>query len=58
LRTKYENDLKVIWVDAHPDYVDPQRNILPYTQNYHGLPLSHLTGVAKIPNLPYFSWLN
>ena len=27
------------------------------SQNYHGMPLSHLTGMTAIPDLPYWHWL-
>lgn len=37
-------DLKVIWVDAHPDFVNPYLKGTP-NQNYHGMPVSHVTGV-------------
>lgn len=53
-------DLKVIWVDAHPDAIDPalrQPDVVE-CENYHGMPVSHVTGMAALPkNLPYFKWL-
>lgn len=39
---KYQ-DLKVVWVDAHPDFVNPYIKGSP-SQNYHGMPVSHLVG--------------
>ena len=50
LKTLYK-DLRVVWVDAHPDMIDPQSpNKYP---GYHGHPLGHACGF-KIPG---FSWL-
>lgn len=46
-------DLKVVWVDAHADFVNHELKGTP-SQNYHGMPLSHITGVAKLPG---FSWM-
>ena len=43
------SDLKVIWVDAHADFVDYSstgRN----SHNYHGLPLAHISGLINLPN--------
>ena len=40
---KYPN-VKVIWVDAHPD-INTYNGSL--TKNYHGMPLSFLTGIDK-----------
>ncbi len=57
LLSKY-SDLKVVWVDAHADFVIPERKkqfVTNYSQNYHGMPLSHVSGCAK--NLPHFEWL-
>ena len=42
---KYDN-LKVIWIDAHPDINTRESSA---TQNYHGMPLSFLTGLDKYP---------
>ena len=42
-------DLKVVWVDAHADFVNPDIKGIP-NQNYHGMPLAHVSGVAKLPN--------
>ena len=46
--------LKVVWVDAHADFVNP---FLKNTegQNYHGMPLSHISGVHKLPG---FDWMD
>lgn len=41
LLTKYK-DLKVVWVDAHPDFINS--GISEY-EGYHGMPLSHLVGI-------------
>lgn len=46
-------DLKVIWVDAHPDFIDP--TISNY-YGYHGYPAGHICGLSK-PNLPGFEWM-
>lgn len=51
LNTCYK-DLKVIWVDAHPDFINPDESYYP---NYHGYPVSHVTGWAK--TIPGFNWL-
>jgi arginase len=49
----FNPNLKVLWVDAHPDFVNPsiKRTV---SQNYHGLPLSHVTGAIDLPG---FTWL-
>lgn len=41
-------NLKVIWVDAHPDFVNPYLKGTD-SHNYHGMPLSHVTGVHELP---------
>ena len=41
-------DLKVIWVDAHPDFVNIHESKRE-TGNYHGMPVGHLTGLNKLP---------
>jgi arginase len=46
-------NLKVLWVDAHPDFVNPEIKKTE-SQNYHGLPLSHVTGAIDLPG---FKWL-
>lgn len=58
VRRRHE-DLRVVWVDAHPDCTD-SHNRNPnkmHSENYHGMPLSHLTGITSIPPLPYWKWL-
>ena len=40
---KYKNT-KVIWIDAHPDINTYNKSL---TKNYHGMPLSFLTGIDK-----------
>lgn len=57
---KIYKDLRVVWVDAHPDCTDfsirnPSKM---FNENYHGMPLSHVTGMMSLPSLPYWSWLN
>ena len=47
-------DLKVIWVDAHADFVDPDTKPNQLSQNYHGMPVSHISGIATLPN---FNWM-
>ena len=56
---KVYSDLRVVWVDAHADCTDSNiRNPTNYfSENYHGMPLSHVTGMTSIPPLPYWSWL-
>lgn len=46
-------ELRVLWVDAHADFVNPY---LKGTQgqNYHGMPLSHASGLFDLPG---FEWL-
>lgn len=46
-------DLKVIWVDAHPDFVNPYAKGIQ-SQNYHGMPLSHVSGLHQLPG---FDWM-
>ena len=44
--SRYHN-LKLIWVDAHADIVDPSMRVRdPY--HYHGMPLSHVAGIFKL----------
>ena len=43
---KYPN-LKVIWVDAHPDFIDIKKSNY---YGYHGIPLAHLTGLSTFSN--------
>lgn len=46
---RYPN-LKVIWVDAHPDINTRESSI---TQNVHGMPLAFLSGLDAIPELDF-----
>lgn len=46
---KYK-DLKVIWIDAHPD-INTFKN--SKTKNYHGMPLSFLTGLDYNPKFSF-----
>lgn len=50
---KRNPNLKVIWVDAHPDFVDPFLKKAE-SQNYHGMPLGHISGLTKLPG---FEWM-
>ncbi len=43
---RYKN-LKLIWVDAHADMVDPTHGVRAQ-YNYHGMPLSHVAGIFKL----------
>jgi arginase len=56
---RFHKDLKVIWVDAHPDAIDYRLRTpaVPFSDNYHGMPLSHLTGITRTPDLPAWRWL-
>lgn len=45
MNTYYKN-LSVIWVDAHPDFID---SALSSYYGYHGYPVSHVTGLSKFP---------
>lgn len=47
---KYEN-IKFIWIDAHPDINTYTSSI---TKNFHGMPLSFLTGLDKFTK-PYIN---
>lgn len=49
---RYYKDLKVIWVDAHPDFIDISKSDY---YGYHGIPLAHLSGLSKFSN---FGWMN
>lgn len=44
----------MIWVDAHADMVDPSSGVRD-TFNYHGMPLSHVSGIFKLDG---FDWMN
>jgi arginase family enzyme len=46
-------NLKVLWVDAHADFVNPYIKGVQ-NQNYHGMPLSHISGVHDLPG---FEWM-
>ena len=39
-----DKDLKVLWFDAHPDINTYESS---KSKNYHGMPLSYLTGLSK-----------
>ena len=52
MMTKYK-DLKVIWVDAHPDFIDCSQSKY---EGYHGMPLSHLAGIND-KYIEGFNWL-
>ena len=47
----YYKNLKIIWVDAHPDLIDVSKSDY---YGYHGYPLAHLTGLSKFPG---FGWM-
>ncbi|CAD5113692.1 DgyrCDS2851 [Dimorphilus gyrociliatus] len=53
---KVENDLAIIWIDAHPDINTP---LTSASGNIHGMPLSFLTKELQpyVPKLPGFEWL-
>ncbi len=44
----------MIWVDAHADMVDPSQRVRD-EYNYHGMPLSHVSGIFKLNG---FDWMN
>ena len=46
-------DLKVLWIDAHADMIDPARSNYP---GYHGMPLSHILGICD-GKLGGFEWM-
>ena len=46
-------DLKVIWVDAHADMLDPSLSDYP---GYHGMPLSHILGICD-GKVGGFEWM-
>lgn len=48
-------DLKVIWIDAHPDAVTPSMSTNEIN-NYHGMPASHLMGWLD-NEIRGFDWL-
>ena len=43
---RYQN-LKLIWVDAHADMVDPTFRVRD-NYNYHGMPLGHVANVFQL----------
>ena len=47
---KYDKQLKVIWIDAHADI--NTRSSSP-SGNFHGMPLSFLTGLDKFDDFDY-----
>jgi arginase len=47
---KFDKKLKVIWIDAHADI--NTRSSSP-SGNFHGMPLSFLTGLDKLDNFSY-----
>ena len=46
------NELKVLWFDAHPDINTYESS---ESKNFHGMPLSYLTGLCQNPD---FSFIN
>lgn len=52
MKTIYK-DLRVIWVDAHPDFIDPTQSDY---YGYHGYPAGHATGLSA-GLIPGFKWL-
>ncbi|KAJ1673200.1 Arginase, catabolizes arginine to ornithine and urea [Spiromyces aspiralis] len=50
---KYGDDLRVIWIDAHPDINTPETT---ESGNLHGCPLSFLLGLTQ-EGQPPFQWL-
>lgn len=53
MKSVHEN-LKVIWIDAHPDAIVPSMSEYPY---YHGMPASHLMGWITQDEIKGFEWL-
>lgn len=49
-KVKFFDELKVIWFDAHPDINTFESSL---TKNYHGMPLSFLTGLDKSSKLDF-----
>lgn len=45
---KLYHNLKVIWIDAHPDINTPTSSL---SGNCHGMPVSYLFGISKDPRL-------
>ena len=52
LQSHYK-DLRVIWVDAHPDFIDPTQSAY---YGYHGYPAGHACGL-QFGAIPGFKWL-
>jgi arginase len=49
----YKPKMKIVWIDAHPD-INTEKSSM--SNNYHGMPLSFLTGLEKSKyniNLPF-----
>tara|TARA_Y100000389_G_scaffold9981_1_gene9330 strand:- start:1769 stop:2590 length:822 start_codon:yes stop_codon:yes gene_type:complete len=44
IKAIYKKDMKIIWIDAHADINTIEAS---ETKNYHGMPLSFLTGLEK-----------
>ena len=51
LNKVHDDNLSVIWIDAHGDYNTP---ITSPSGNYHGMPLAHALGLFKESR--YFDW--
>lgn len=56
---RHYSDLRVVWIDAHADCTNshirnPHKH---FSENYHGMPLSHVSGMTSIPKLDYWRWL-
>ncbi len=47
LLKQHSTKLKVIWVDAHPDFIDIKKSDY---YGYHGMPLGHLCGLSHFAN--------
>jgi arginase len=54
-------DLRVVWIDAHPDTKNTDNEVNPKMHNYNycGFPLSHVSGLFNVPkNLKYWDWIS
>ena len=49
-KVQFFDELKVIWFDAHPDINTFESSL---TKNYHGMPLSFLTGLDKSSKIDF-----
>ena len=49
-----QNQLKVLWFDAHPDINTYESS---GTKNVHGMPLAYLSGLCESKNFPYIKHL-